>query len=300
VGTTYFGNCFFWVQDPQQVSQLRNTAERAVALRQRWENASTTPDQRRRAQVLWPFLSIQEYGANIREHTESALQKIAPVSGDYFAEQFDNMQLWERADLFQNAGAYGGDKPHATLANYIGTQQRIYEAFALTSPFDGQDELTRWNALPEYIKDTTGDIYYGLAGLASFQRRADLPLIREIARWAVKCRLEQTCEAAMDAFRTMPDEDNLPFIALIWKEFPLGRGQGDEIFHIDVIQALCAHKYPQTVPLLAPFVTDGFAGAEAEAALSEIVGQDLGETPQRWLDWYAARNNFRSKSRNPN
>lgn len=297
---TYFGNCFFWVQDPQQVSQLRNMAEQAVALRRRWEEAAATPDSRRRAEALWPFLSMKEYGDDIRKHTESALQKIAPVSGDFFAGQFASMSRWDRADLFRNAGAYGGDKLHETLANHIEIQQQVYEKFESTLVSNGQDELARWNTLPEHVKDTIGDIYYGLAGLASFQRRDDLPLIREIARWAVKYRLEQTSEAALDAFRTMPDEENLPVIALIWKTFPLGSGEGDEIFHVDVIEALCAHKYPQTVPLLAPFVTDDFAGAEAEAALSEIVGRDLGKQPQRWLDWYAARDNLRSKSRNPN
>jgi len=41
--------------------------------------------------------------------------------------------------------------------------------------------------------------------------------------------------------------------------------------------------------LLAPFVTDDFSGNEVEAALSAIVGQDLGEEPQPWLDWYATK-----------
>src|SRR5438445_16226 len=83
----------------------------------RLDEAAATPDPRRRAEALWPFLSMKEYGPNIREHTESVLQKIAPVSGDYFSEQFDGMPRWERADLFKNAAAYGGDKLHATLAN---------------------------------------------------------------------------------------------------------------------------------------------------------------------------------------
>lgn len=297
---TYFGYCFFWVQDPQQVNQLRSTAKQAVILRLRWEKAATTPDSRRRVEALWPFLSMEEYGPNIREHTEAALQKIAPVSGDYFAEQFDSMPRLDRAGLYIHAGAYGGDKLHETLANYIRAQERLYEEFDLASGSNNQDERTRWNTLPQHVKDTIGDIYYGLAGLASFKRRADLPLIREFARWAVKYRLEQTSEAAIDAFRTMPDEDNLPVIALIWKTFSLGSGPGDEIFHVDVIRALCAHKYPPTVPLLAPFVTDSFAGAEAQSALSEIVGRDLGEKPQPWLDWYSARNNPRGRHPNPN
>lgn len=287
---TYFGYSFFWVQDSAQVTRLEKTAEQAVALRRQWEEAANISDLKRRAETLWPFLSMKDYGPDFLQHTKSALQNISPVSGDYFAEQFDSMPHWNRADLFKDAGAYGGDKLHRTLTNFIAAQQQLYESSALTYKLDRNDALARWNTMPENVKDIYGDIYYGLAGLASFQRRDDLPMIRDIARWAVKYGLEQTCEAALEAFRTMPDRDNLPVISLIWKKFPLGRGKGDEIFHIDVIQTLCTHKYVQTIPLLAPFVTDGFAGAEAQATLAEIVGRDLGETPQPWLDWYKRTN----------
>ena len=296
---TDFGYCFFWVQSPEQVTQLRKTAEQAVTLRRKWEDAANISDPRQRAETLWPFLSLKDYGTSFLEHTKSALQNMSPVSGDYFAEKFYDVPRWNRADLFKNAGAYGGDKLHLTLTSYIRAQQQLYESAASTYKLNDHDALASWNTMPDSVKDTYGDIYYGLAGLASFQRRDDLPVIREIARWAVKYGLEQTCEAALDAFRTMPDKDNLPVISMIWKKFPLGSGKGDEIFHVDVIQALCAHKYVQTVPLLAPFVTDGFAGAEAQAALTAIVGQDLGEKPEPWLAWYKTMNNPRQQNQNP-
>jgi len=293
---TYFGYSFFRVQDPAQLIQLEKTAEQAVALRRRWEEAANISDLRRRAEALWPFLSMKDYGPDFLEHTKSALRNISPVSGDYFAEQFDNMPRWNRADLFKDAGAYGGDKLHQKLTNYIKAQQEFYESSASTYKLNNHNALASWNAMPDSVKDGYGDIYYGLAGLASFQRRDDLPVIREIARWAVKYGLEQMCEAALDAFRTMPDKDNLPVISLIWKKFPLGSGEGDEIFHVDVIHTLCAHKYVQTVPLLAPFVTDGFAGVDAQAALAAIVGRDLGEKPEPWLAWYKTVNNPRHQN----
>jgi hypothetical protein len=296
---THFGYSFFWVQNPEQVPQLRKTAEQAVALRRQWEAAANTPDPGLRAEALWPFLSMKDYGPSFLEHTKSALQKIAPMSGDYFAEHFDDMPHWDRMDLFKNAGAYGGDKLHQKLTNHIKAQQEFYENSVSTYKLNDHSALANWNTMPDSVKDSYGDIYYGLAGLASFKRRDDLPVIREIARWAVKYGLEQTCDAALDAFRTMPDEDNLAVISLIWKKFPLGSGKGDEIFHVDVIQALCAHKYVQTVPLLAPFVTDGFAGAEAQAALTAIVGKYLGEKPEPWLAWYKTLNNPRRQNQTP-
>jgi hypothetical protein len=109
---TYFGYSFFWVQNPQQMTQLSKTADQAVALRRQWEEAANISDPMRRAEALWPFLSMKDYGPDFLEHTKSALRNISPVSGDYFAEQFADMPSWNRADLFQDAGAYGGDKLH--------------------------------------------------------------------------------------------------------------------------------------------------------------------------------------------
>jgi hypothetical protein len=62
--------------------------------------------------------------------------------------------------------------------------------------------------MPENINDVTGDIYYGLAGLADFHDRGDLPFIRTLALWSVKYHLEQTADVAVDAFRDMPDKAN--------------------------------------------------------------------------------------------
>jgi hypothetical protein len=114
-------------------------------------------------------------------------------------------------------------------------------------------------------------------------------MIREVARWAVDHGLEQTCEAALGAFRNMPDKANLAVIDAIWKEFAPRQVEGMYSVRYDLIRSLETHLYPETIPLLAPFVVDRFAGNEVNDALSKIVGRDLGRDPDAWLDWYAAR-----------
>jgi hypothetical protein len=52
---TYFGYSFFWVQDPTQLIQLERTAEQAVALRRRWEEAANISDLRRRRKPCGHF-----------------------------------------------------------------------------------------------------------------------------------------------------------------------------------------------------------------------------------------------------
>ena len=82
----------------------------------------------------------------------------------------------------------------------------------------------------------------------------------------------------------MPDKANLPLIDAIWKEFSRRPYEGDPLLPIDVSRALCTHRYPETVPLLAPFLEYDFGRSEVEQTLREIVGRDLGG-PQAWLDW---------------
>lgn len=287
---TSYGNSFFWVQDAQLLEQLRSTARFAVELRRTWQAAADIADPAQRAAALWPFLSWRDYGPNFFEHTNAELKKAAPAGGDLIAERFADMSPGDRSMLYKDAGDYGSEELHQTLRNHLMLQLRLYEKAVSAWKLRPEDVLSNWNTLPENVKDISGEIYYGLAGLASFHDRSDLPDIREIARWAVHYHLEQTSEAALGAFRTMPDQANLPVISLIQEKFAIHAVENDtQSFNIELIRSLCTHKFPETVPVLAPFVTDGFAGREAQAALADIAGQDLGDSPESWLSWYRAK-----------
>jgi hypothetical protein len=192
----------------------------------------------------------------------------------------------DRMDLLPAAGVYGSEKLHHKLKKHLDLQQHIYEEYVTALgrlPGDGD-----WSTMPESVSNASGEFYYGLAGLARFQDRNDLPFIRAMAVWAAKYHLEQTDEAAVDAFRDMPDRANLSTIDIILKEFLPKRRPGEASVDFDAERALCQHKYAETVPLLAPFTTDAndqLAG-EAEYCLSEIAGRDLGRNPSAWVDWY--------------
>ena len=282
---TYFKEMFFWVQRPQEVALLRRAAERAVDLRQQWERAANISDPKQRVEALWPFLAMRRYGVSFFKHTESELQKAKPASGEYFAQHFDEMSHNERMSLLPSAGAYGSEMLHEKLRRWLDDQQRRYEQFVAASGRRPRD--FEWNSMPDNVKDTSGELYYGLAGLARFGDRNDLPFIRTTALWAVQYHLEQTEEAALDAFRYMPDRANLPVIQQIRKEFLPGRKPGMwTVVDWDTERALCTHKYHETIPLLAPFVADDQMGNEAEGCLQQIVGRDLGRDPQAWVDWF--------------
>lgn len=283
---TQHGYCCFWVHDPGRVFELRNIAQEAMALRQRWEEAASIPDPRQRVEALWPYLRLMQYGSRFFERTKLELHKAGPVAGDYFAEQFDEMSRQDRSLLYHEAAAYGSEALHQTLIHHIKSQQQLYEHLLVEHGLDGKAVLEDWNNISEEIRNIYGEVYYALAGLAGFKDRNDLPMIREVALWAVEHGLGQTCEAALGAFRNMPDKSNLPIIEAIWKEYAPLETEGNRIIRYEVIRSLTAHLFPETIPLLAPFVTDSFAGPEVRDALSKIVGQDLSGNPRPWLDWY--------------
>jgi hypothetical protein len=279
----------------EDVALLRRAAERAVDLRKQWEKAADIPDPKQRVAALWPFLSLPTYGVSFLQHTESELQKAAPVAGEYFADHLDEMSHNERMSLLPEAGAYGSEKLHDKLRKHLDLQQHIYEEYVKTlGRMPTQSDQT---TIPESALNACGETYYGLTGLAKFQDRKDLPFIRAMAVWASKYHLEQTAEAAVHAFRDMPDRANLSALDIILKEFLPERKPGEASIDFDAERALCQHKYMETIRLLAPFSADAVdqLAGDAEYCLTEIVGRDLGRSPAAWIDWYATA----SKSPHP-
>jgi hypothetical protein len=252
---TYFEESYFWVQRTEDVALLKRAAERAVNLRRDWEKAAATPDPKLRVAELWPFLSLPTYGVSFLQHTESELQKAAPSAGEYFADHLDEMSHNERMSLLPEAGAYGSKKLHDKLRRHLDLQRHIYQEYVTTlgRPHSRESD---WGTMPETASNASGEAYYGLAGLARFQDRNDLPFIRAMAVWAAKYHQEQTAEAAVHAFRDMPDRANLPTFEIILKEFLPERKPGVASIDFDAERALCQHKYPEAIPLLAPFTAD--------------------------------------------
>lgn len=282
---TYYQE-FFWVQRPQDVGVLRSQGERAIQVRDQWDAAVNVSDPKLRVAALWPFLSLQKYGVSFYRHTQGELVKAKPVSGEFFAEHFDEMSSNDRMLLLPASGAYGSNQLHLKLTMHLNRLQKDYEQF-VTSLGRLPNE-TDWDSIPEIIKDASGELYYGLAGLAGFGDRADLPYIRDAAVWASKYHLEQVADAAMNAFRDMPDPANLHIIDSILKEFLPGRRAGMWSVYFDAEGALCKHRYPATIPLLTPFLSDTFLTEEVRECLTEIVGRDLGPEATTWMGWFKA------------
>jgi len=214
------------------------------------------------------------------------LEKTGAVAGDYIAERLGKLSHGERMTLLPNLGRYGGAKLHKVLHSHLTNLKTRYGEFVKQRGTDKAPPIDDWNNLPEEIKNIWGELYYGLTGLASFKDRRDLPFIRNLALWATKNRFKQTCDAALRAFRNMPDKANLPVIDAIWKEFSARQYKGNEMSPYDVTRALRTHRFPETVPVLVKLLGEKEAGSEAQAFLSEIVGKNLGPDPKTWLDWY--------------
>jgi hypothetical protein len=284
---TDYGYCFFWRHEPEKLKELRAIAEETVSLRRSWEAARDTADEQLRVEALWPYL--WGHGVSFLKHTERELQKIGPVAGDYIARKFEVLTHRQLVTLMPELGAYGGERSHQTLIERLKSRQRLYERLLVERGTTDERLIEDWNHTPEEVREIYSELYNGLIGLAKFKDRTDLPFMRELALWAVSRRFKQTCDAALGAFRTMPDEANLPVINAIWREFSARQKTGNEMSSLDVVRTLHTHVYPAAVPLLVGFLKDAHAGSEAREALAQIVGQNLGQNPDDWLNWYRAQ-----------
>jgi hypothetical protein len=286
---THYGYCFFWRHEPEKVKELREMADKAVSLRRSWETARDTPDEQSRVETLWPYLWGQ--GVSFLKHTERELQKIGSRAGDYIAQQLEAMSHSQRMTILPNLGAYRSVRSHQALIRHLKSRRQLYESYLAERRPGAESLIEDWNHAPKEIKEIYGELYYGLGGLAGFNDRADLPFIRELAQWAAERRLKQTCDAALSAFRTMPDEANLLVVDAIWREFSARQFPGNKLMSLDVVRVLHTHIYPESVPLLVGFLKDMHAGREAHAALMEITEQDFGRDQSAWLTWYTAQKN---------
>lgn len=237
----------YWSDKPQEIEQLRERARRAVQVRRDWEAAAQIDAPTLRVAALWPYLSMRNYGLVFFEYTKAELKKTSPAAGVYFAEHFKDMSHNERMSLLPDAGDFGSNQLRQTIKKDIDEQRHVYVAFV--------DSLGRlptnsdWNGTEPPARNATGEIYYGLGGLAKFRNREDLPFIRETAVWAVKYHQEQTAEAALSAFQFMPDPANLPAIDQIRHEF--NTGSDKILIQNNVEAAVCAHVYPETADFRA-------------------------------------------------
>ncbi len=279
-----YGYCFFWVDDLAKVDELRKEVADALDLRERWEAARDIEDPKARVASLWPFL--WDNGSACCRLTQTELQKAGEVAGDYIAERLALLSHGQRMNLLADLGLYGGEKLHSTLVSHLENRRAAYTVAVEGRDADPRAAKNEWQALTSQAREMWGELYYGLAGLAKFKDENDLPFIRDLALWAVRYRVKQTCDAALSAFRFMPAKENLPVIDAIWKEFTQTPYDGNELNPFDVARTLRAHKYPETVPVLVKLVDDLKAGSEARAFLKDIVGKDLGPDPGPWLDWY--------------
>lgn len=289
------GNCYFWSHDASQLASLRRMATSALNLRRSWEAARDIPDERRRAEALWPYL--WNYNGSCYRQTEAALQSIGPAAGDYIAGRLEGMTRTQKDVFLNHFGSYHSERLHTALINELKRQMAAWDDLlrrrggsaagdevspprrTRSSPGNPQMEADEANGIH-------GVLFQGFIGLSSFNDRSDLPFIRESALWAVRYRFKQVDDAALGAFGLLPDKDNLPVIQAIWEEFSKRPDRGNELQPFAVMSALNSHRFPETIPLMAQFVNAGFAQDIARRFLVDMTGVDFGGDTSAWLRYY--------------
>jgi hypothetical protein len=286
-----FGNCYFWSHDPDNLDSLRAMASAALKLRKAWNDARDNVDVNRRVEALWPFLS--DYNGSCRSQTMAELKLAGYVAGDFIADRLKTLTHEQKMMFLPGAGDYRSDRLHSVLIDELNAKKSEWEELL--------NRLSRFRTYDDFVKsyegkpldsdgkqasEISGELYYGLAGLAKFNNANDLQFIRDLALWGVKNRFKQLDEAAIGAFGQMPDRLNLPVIATIWREYPRTPPGIAGLQPYDFIRALRTHRFPEAIPLMAEFVGSGFEQEVAQEFLRDLTGVNLGDSTERWLTWY--------------
>ena len=291
------GNCYFWSHDPHQLAPLREMARRALDLRASWNAAHDLTDERQRVEALWPYL--WNYNGACQKKTLSALKAAGPAAGDFIAAKLLDLDTNQQEVLLWDAAAYRSQVLHAGIVKLL--QSRIAawgELLARRGGFATYDQVDppRMRYFPRRPQDAGADeaddlygvLYNGFVALAGFRDRADLRFIRESATWALKYRFKQVDDAVLGAFQDMPDKENLPIIKAIWEEYSQRPFAGNELHPFDLMKALDAHRYMETIPLMALFVNVGFGQDIARRFLVQMTGVDFAGDTKAWTEWYEA------------
>jgi hypothetical protein len=108
--------------------------------------------------------------------------------------------------------------------------------------------------------------------------------------WGVNIQSISICGAALDAFRDMPDKENVPVIEAILQGFSreaiLQVCSSEDAIIMRALPALKSHLYPDSIPVLVQHLKHEFWGRSMKEALRKIVGKNLGDEPEAWLKWY--------------
>lgn len=279
------GECYSWVRNPERVVELRKAAEDALALRREWEAARDIPDARQRVKALWQYLWNHEYLLHFQ--TKAELNKSDAVTTDYIASQLETLDMSQLWMLLSDFGGYGGIYSHNLLLAYMQKWREAYDREVKDNPIEkGADP----HNLRPPLGAIRGKLSCGLEGLRRYKINADLPYIRDLAMWAINIQSISICIKALDAFREMPDKENVPVIEAILQGFSreaiLQVCSSEEGMIMTAFPALELHLYPESIPLLVRHLNHEFWGRSMKEALRKIVGKNLGKEPEAWLNWY--------------
>ena len=288
------GNCYFWSDDPNKLNSLRQMAKEALDLRAAWNAARNLPNERERVKALWPFL--WGYRGSCYHQTLPILHEIGPVAGEFIAAKLPGLDRNAKERMLWDAPAYHSEILHQIVIRELHSQMAKWDDASRRTGwvhYDQSDPPGRIHYSVPRPEDADADnasaiygaLYQGFGALAHIADRKDLPCIREAAAWGIQRRFKQLDDAALEAFRAMPEKENLPLIEAIWGEYSRRPFEGNALQPYDVMKTLNAHRYQEAIPMMAQFVSVGFAQDMARRFLVEMTGENFGGDTAAWLSW---------------
>jgi len=279
------GESFFIVRSLKAVSRLREMAKSSIQLQKVLKKASITKVPKKRMDVLWPYFFECRKSFYLKNYCGRLTYELGKPAGDYILERIKDLEDWQRRDLFQLFPSYNNKKMHEFLKKHLKLQPKVYMVLLKeTTP-------TEKSKVEERISN---ELLSGLIGLGGFNNYKDLNLIQNLTVWALNHGLKNGSKGGILAFRNLPHKKNLFIMERVWekfgnKKYPEKPIDNHKIRYWDFMYTLEKHSYPESVPLLVKFLNyraNHEKISHAQKVLTQIVGKDLGSSPEPWLKWY--------------
>ena len=271
---------------------LRKAIERAVVKKSQFIAAQSVATPQGRVNSLGKFVEPEEKNGFYLAAALEELAKTGPPAVNFLRSQAERGEQRPRRTQFLKAlGSTHDREAISYLLDVVDQSAPIVKAMA---QFQRKDAT-------EAERQAMGNWYVGISALAKNTDRRALPALREAMAWGAEHWAEnRILENASHGLEKMPDRENIPVLAKAIAAIPVH--EYDWVAKLCCVRALGQQQFPEAIPILADQLLTPlerkrspvnqhreYNSRIAHAALRKIVGEDLGDTKQRWLEWFAAR-----------
>lgn len=284
---------YYLLPDPcHDVITLRKLIASLLPRRRAFDLAINEPDPSARLDRLAPFLQPEVLWSYFRRSAE-LLSAMGPAGIAILQREAERPEQQKRqCELIQ---IMGRSKDASAVPYLIGiAHDARLQLAAVAGAFDRErvsmaalEAMNRWSSA-----------IYALA--ESGDERA-LAEFRETAIWGAHHRVQELVEYSVRGLGRRPRAENIPCFTAVFAALPRETDGFGRFPAYYALLALIEHRYSDALPIFCTQLDhpDEYNRRQAHRGLVELIGRDLGTSPEPWLALYAEQLRERPRRNRP-